>query len=160
MPRCERRPRERSPPGRRRRRARRGTVLFHTSRKMISPDDAVGDLYRMAVVEERTTSTARLRVLSNYRVQALERPCKTNGPGPRTCGAGKRRQDGDGLSTVERSQKPDGIFFLTKIPPNFVAIGVSYAQLIAYESLGWRGLVMVTDEPDGLHYGIESMART
>lgn len=40
---------------------------------MISPDDAVGDLYRMAVVEERTTSTARLRTLSNYCVQELER---------------------------------------------------------------------------------------
>ena len=40
---------------------------------MISPDDAVGDLYRMAVVEERTTSPARLRMLSDYCVQELER---------------------------------------------------------------------------------------
>ena len=40
---------------------------------MISPDDAVGDLYRLAVVEERTTSTARLRRLSDYCVQELER---------------------------------------------------------------------------------------
>ena len=68
---------------------------------MISPEDAVADLYRMAVVEERTTSTARLRTLSNYCVQELERPRETNGPGLRIRGTGEQRQDGGGLSTLE-----------------------------------------------------------
>ena len=40
---------------------------------MISPDDAAGDLYRIAVVEGKATSTARLQMFSNYCVQELER---------------------------------------------------------------------------------------
>ncbi len=39
---------------------------------MISPDDAVQDLYRIAVVEGRTTSTVRLKMLADYCVQELE----------------------------------------------------------------------------------------
>ena len=40
---------------------------------MISPDDAAGDLYRIAVVEGKATSTARLQMFSSYCVQELER---------------------------------------------------------------------------------------
>ena len=40
---------------------------------MISPDDTTGDLYRIAVVEEKATSTARLQTFSDYCVQELER---------------------------------------------------------------------------------------
>ena len=39
---------------------------------MISPQDAAGDLYRMAVVEGKTTSTARMQMFSGYCVQELE----------------------------------------------------------------------------------------
>lgn len=38
---------------------------------MITLQDAVDDLYRIAVVEGKTTSTSRLRVLANYCVQEL-----------------------------------------------------------------------------------------
>ncbi|MCY4488875.1 MAG: hypothetical protein OXF11_17400 [Deltaproteobacteria bacterium] len=40
---------------------------------MISLDEAVQDLYRIAVVEGRTTSTLRLQTLADYCVQELER---------------------------------------------------------------------------------------
>ena len=40
---------------------------------MISPDEAVKDLYRIAVLEGRTTSTIRLQMLADYCVQELER---------------------------------------------------------------------------------------
>lgn len=40
---------------------------------MISPDDAVQDLYRIAILEGRTTSTIRLKMLADYCVQELER---------------------------------------------------------------------------------------
>lgn len=40
---------------------------------MISPDDAVQDLYRIAILEGRTTSTVRLQMLADYCVQELER---------------------------------------------------------------------------------------
>ena len=40
---------------------------------MISLEDAVGDLYRIAVVEGKATSTARMQTFSGYCVQELER---------------------------------------------------------------------------------------
>ena len=40
---------------------------------MISPHDAVQDLYRIAILEDRTTSTIRLQMLADYCVQELER---------------------------------------------------------------------------------------
>ena len=39
---------------------------------MISLQEAVDDLHRIAVVEGKTTSTSRLNVLANYCVQELE----------------------------------------------------------------------------------------
>ena len=39
---------------------------------MISLDDAVQDLYRIAVVEGKTASTIRLQTLADYCVQELE----------------------------------------------------------------------------------------
>ena len=39
---------------------------------MIFPDDAVQDLYRIAILEGRTTSTIRLQMLADYCVQELE----------------------------------------------------------------------------------------
>lgn len=40
---------------------------------MVSLEDAVGDLYRIAVVEGKATSTARMQTFSDYCVQELER---------------------------------------------------------------------------------------
>ncbi len=40
---------------------------------MISCDDAVQDLYRIAILEGRTTSTIRLQMLADFCVQELER---------------------------------------------------------------------------------------
>ena len=89
-------------------------------------------------------------------LRAVRSPAKPTAPARAIAVSGL---GSSGLSVLERSQEFDGVFFLTKVSPNFVAIGISYAQFIAHEPHGRRRLVMVGDELDGLYYGTESMPR-
>ena len=89
-------------------------------------------------------------------IRAVRSPAKRTAPARAIAVSGL---GSSGLSVLERSQEFDGVFFLTKVSPNFVAIGISYAQLIAHEPHGRRRLVMVGDELDGLYYGTESVPR-